>query len=48
MPISNVKASGFDPMTQGSAVRILAVAELSFGIKLTFFYYLELNKVAPK
>ena len=33
---SYVKESGFDPMTQGSAVQIPAVAELSFGIQLTF------------
>ena len=34
--VKDVKASGFDPMTEGSAVRIPAVVELSFGIKLTF------------
>ena len=36
LSLSYVKASGFDPMTQGSAVRIPAVAEFSFGINLTF------------
>ena len=42
---SDVKASGFDPLTQGSAVQIPPVAKLSFGIKLTFglFETLQLN-----
>ena len=39
---AHVKASGFDSMTQGSAVRIPAVAELSFGIKLTFWLFVTL------
>ena len=35
----DVKVSGFDPMTQGSTVQIPAVAELSFGIELTFCFF---------
>ena len=35
----DVKASGFVPMTKGSAVWIPAVAELSFGVKLNFWLF---------